>query len=420
MRRSSAGIRRGAVVAIVLALACTGIVGMAGSAGGGESVRGFDGETITVAGLGIKSQLPTAETGAEARIKRFNDTNEIPGLKIDYKELADDKQDPATALSEARRLVTQVGVFAIVGDVSANNPGEYFAQQHVPYFGGGFDNTYCSNKPSTKLWGFSDGGCIVAEDPSRVTDIYHAMYTSVSKLTGKKHPTFIVVGNDNESGINGGRVFAVAAQGAGFKVTDVQTKMPIVVSDYTPYVQEALKGDNGNPPDAMFCEAAVQCLNFWQSLKANGYKGAFTHGLFTDILVKPFEGSYVNNPVVNPAEPTAGNIQMKKDLQALEPGLEANVDLGTEFGYAPADFFIQVLKKMKKQKMAITPENVQKVASTFTFELEGVKGPIEYPRATVMSYPACFSQFYSDGTKWETVVPHTCSTKTYSPNLKLG
>ena len=91
-----------------------------------------------------------------------------------------------------------------MGDVSANNPGQYFAQQHVPYFGGGFDNTYCSNKPSTSLWGFSDGGCIVAANPSRVTDIYHAMYTNVAKLTGKKHPTFIVVGNDNESGKNGG------------------------------------------------------------------------------------------------------------------------------------------------------------------------------------------------------------------------
>ena len=38
-----------------------------------------------------------------------------------------------------------------------------------------------------------------------MTDIYHAMYTNVAKLTGKKHPTFIVVGNDNESGKNGGQ-----------------------------------------------------------------------------------------------------------------------------------------------------------------------------------------------------------------------
>jgi ABC-type branched-subunit amino acid transport system substrate-binding protein len=421
MKRIGGGTRRGIVVAIVLALSSVGVFGVAGSSSAVPSVRGFDGKTITVAGLGIKAQLPTGETGAEARIKRFNDTNELPGIKVDYKELADDKQDPATALSEARRLVTQVGVFAIVGDISANNPGEYFTQQHVPYFGGGFDDTYCSNKPTTKLWGFSDGGCITASDPSRVTDIYHAMYTNVSKLTGKKHPTFIVVGNDNESGKNGGRVFAIAAQGAGFKVTDVQTEMPqLNVSDYTPYVQAALKGDHGNPPDAMFCEAATQCLNFWQLLKATGYKGAFTHGLFTDILVKPFAGSYVNNPVVNPAENTPGYVQMRKDLAALKPGLESNVDLGTVFGYASTDFFLQVLKKVKKNKMAITPENVQKVASTFTFELKGVKGPIEYPKATVMVFPACFSNFFSNGTKWETAVPYTCSTKTYSPNLKLG
>ena len=204
-------------------------------------------------------------------------------------------------------------------------------------------------------------------------------------------------------------------------MTDIQTEMPqLNVSDYTPYVQAALKGDNGNPPDAMFCEAAVQCLNFWTVLKATGYKGAFTHGLFTDALVKPFEGSYVNNPVVNPAENTPGYVQMKKDLAALKPGLEDNVDLGTVFGYGSTDFFLQVLKKVKKNKMAITPENVQKVASTFTFELKGVKGPIEYPKATVMVYPACFSNFYSNGTAWETVVPFTCSTKTYSPNLKLG
>ena len=66
-------------------------------------------------------------------------------------EFADDKQDAATALSEARRLVSQVGAFAIVGDVSANNPKDYFVQQKVPYFGGGWDATYCSPKPSTSV-----------------------------------------------------------------------------------------------------------------------------------------------------------------------------------------------------------------------------------------------------------------------------
>jgi len=148
MKRIGGGTRRGVVVAIVLALSSVGVFGVSATSGAVPSVRGFDGKTITVAGLGIKAQLPTGETGAEARIKRFNDTNELPGIKVDYKELADDKQDPATALSEARRLVTQVGVFAIVGDISANNPGEYFTQQHVPYFGFAFDNSYCAQTPS--------------------------------------------------------------------------------------------------------------------------------------------------------------------------------------------------------------------------------------------------------------------------------
>ena len=30
------------------------------------------------------------------------------------------------------------------------------------------------------------------------------------------------------------------------------------------------------------------------------------------------------------------------------------------------------------------------------------------------------SNFYSDGTKWQTVVPYSCSTKTYSPKIKIG
>jgi hypothetical protein len=134
------------------------------------AVRGFDGTTITVAGFGIKSQLPLAELGARARIERFNNDNEIKGIKLRYAEFADDKQDPATALSEARRLVAEVGVFAIVGDVSPFNPGDFLKQQHVPYFGGGFDNTYCSTTPSTSVWGFSFIGCPAPNNPSFVGD----------------------------------------------------------------------------------------------------------------------------------------------------------------------------------------------------------------------------------------------------------
>src|SRR5262249_8727512 len=92
------------VIVTMLAVLTAGIVTAAPGAAQG-SVRGFDGKTVTVAALGKKAQLPNMEQGAKARIKRFNDTNELKGIKIDYKEYADDKLDPSTALSEARRLV---------------------------------------------------------------------------------------------------------------------------------------------------------------------------------------------------------------------------------------------------------------------------------------------------------------------------
>ena len=134
-------------VALVVGLLVTGLV--AGSASGQSGgVRGFDGKTITLASMGIASQFaPGIPNGVNARIQAFNDNNEIKGIKLNWTEFVDDKQDVNVSLSEARRLVTQTGVFALVGDVSQTNPGDYFKQQQVPYFGWAFDNTYCSNKP---------------------------------------------------------------------------------------------------------------------------------------------------------------------------------------------------------------------------------------------------------------------------------
>jgi hypothetical protein len=190
------------------------------------ATRGFDGSTITVAGMGIKGQLPSAEVGARARIKRFNDTNEIKGVKIQYAEMADDKQDSATALSEARRLVTQVGAFAIVGDISANNPGDYFAQQHVPFFGGAFDNTYCSVKPSTSVWGFGIYGCLGTDGSSFVGDAGKVPYQYVTAQLHKQHPSLVIFSDDNATGKRLASQAAVAYRGAGFDVVAVPPCRP--------------------------------------------------------------------------------------------------------------------------------------------------------------------------------------------------
>jgi ABC-type branched-subunit amino acid transport system substrate-binding protein len=421
MNRIRSGWGRIGVVLGALALTASALVGTAASPAAAQ-VRGFDGTTITVASLGIKSQLPLAELGAQARIKRFNDTNEIKGIKLKYAEFADDNGDTATALSEARRLVTQVGVFAIVGDESGENPADYFKQQQVPYFGGGFDHTYCSSKPSTDVWGFAFSGCIISDNPSWVGDLYKASYNYVSKVSGKAHPTAVLFGADNDSGHRGDKIFAVGAQGAGFKVTSVQSNIPQPSpADYTPFVQQMLKGGpNGTAPDVIFCQMSVDCIPVYSLLKANDFKGVYIHGVPSAALAKAMEGSVAFGPY-NIYSTNPGLTQINKDLDAYQAGAAEKLDFGTLVGYSSTDMFIKALKQVaKKGKSNITPANVQKAASTMTFGIDGMTPPTSYPNSTVYSYPACEALAQSNGTTWNTVEPLTCSTKKFSPTLKLG
>src|SRR5581483_11395952 len=310
-------------------------------AGAAHSVRGFDGTTIKVAGIGIQAQFGQDPIGAKARIKRFNDTNEIKGVKIDYVEFADDKQDQATALSEARRLVTQDQVFAIVGDVSQFNPGDYFKQQHVPYFGFAFDNSYCSSKPDPTIWGFGFNGCLVPTDPSVMPDGARNDYTYVSKKTGKKHPTAAIFSNDTDSGRSATKFQSIVWKGAGFKVVATNNQMPIPpIADYTPYAQAMLTADNGKPPDVIFCALATDCIPMWSLIKANGYQGTYISSLYADVLLKAMAGSVTNTLFVPVSDNNPGMNQLKQDVDAIQPGASSKIDTGTMAGYLSTDMFI--------------------------------------------------------------------------------
>ena len=243
-------------VAVVALAACTSALVATSSAGAASSVRGFDGTTVTVAGLGIASQFGNDPIGAQARIKRFNDTNEIKGVKIKYAEFVDDKQDPATALSEARRLVTQDGVFAIVGDVSQFNPGDYFTQQQVPYFGWAFDNSYCSHKPEHEALGLrrTTGASCRATRPSSATRRRN-LYTL---RRARRRARSTRRSRSSERHASRARTRRARRRSttpkAGFKVVGTNNQMPTPpVADYTPYAQAVLTADGGKAPDVIVC-----------------------------------------------------------------------------------------------------------------------------------------------------------------------
>ncbi len=403
-------------IAAVMAVAGLG-AGGAASAGAARSVRGFDGSTITLASLGMAGRFTNTPLGVQARVKQFNDNNEIKGVKLDWKEFADDKEDPALALSEARRLVSQVGVFAIVGDVSSMNP-PYLKQQHVPYFGWAFDDTYCSTgtaKPNTSAYGFGYNGCLVPSDPKLVADSGKASYEYASKTLGKKNPSLLLFTTDSTSGKRAVEFQAVALQGAGYKVIGKNTQYPSTpVGDISPYVQAYMTSDNGNPPDVMNCVASVECIGVYQAVRAAGFKGVFISALYSDLLVKAMNGSAADTPFVPFTANTPGQQQLKDTLDAFQPGASKKLDTAMMAGYLSTDMFIQALKTVaKKGKGNITPENVQKAAMNQQWEIKGVAGPTKYPNATVGSYPRCAAEVLSDGTTWQIVTPYGCSTKQF-------
>jgi len=84
-------------------------------------------------------------------------------------------------------------------------------------------------------------------------------------------------------------------------------------------------------------------------------------------------------------------------------------------GYFGADMFIMALKKAAAAGVShITPESVQAAAARMTYEIKGLVGPTRYPASTVVPTPTCSSYMLDDGTTWKTVVPFTCSNKTFA------
>jgi hypothetical protein len=139
----------------------------------------------------------------------------------------------------------------------------------------------------------------------------------------------------------------------------------------------------------------------------------YEHNLYTDSLVKPFKDSIVSINFKNIN--TTGNKaldDLKAAVQKVKPGQA--IDSGVMDGYLATDMFVQALKTAAKNgKSNITRANVQKAASTMTWQIKDLAGPTKYPASTVAPTPTCREVVVSDGTAWNTVEPYTCNTHAY-------
>jgi ABC-type branched-subunit amino acid transport system substrate-binding protein len=397
------------VLAAVLVFGC-GLFSV-GPAGASTSTRGFNGKTITVAGLFSKASFTGAEVGTEAYFQQLNKTNYLRGVKIKFLTVADDQSDPAVALTAARQLVTQYQVFAIVPDLSAVNPVTYLTAQKVPYVGEAFDGTYCSSMPSTTLWGFGYNGCLLPTNPSRVPDGYSTLYNYVKAKTGNSHPTVALFSANNASGAQAAKLQTVSFKGAGFNVVYARAAVPPVASDYTPYVQQLMTAANGKQPSTVYCLLAVQCVAMWKDLQNSGFTGTYGTPLGSvPALIAGLQGT-VSSAFYNIA-PNAGLTAMTKAINAVAPGTQlagySNVP-----GYFAASMFALAVHNVQVKKQPITPSNVQKALAVIKWQIPGLVGPITYPASTVEPTPFCGTFIAYTGGSIKVVSPYRCSSKSF-------
>jgi ABC-type branched-subunit amino acid transport system substrate-binding protein len=367
--------------------------------------------TITVAGLGYAKNFADAETGARARFDRANADKEVKGYTFDFKEFADDGNLPETALAESRRLVAQDGVDAIVPDLSTVTPNQYLTQQQIPWFGTGYDTTYCTKNS----FGFSIYGCIIQDNPKKLPGPNWEQLKKELAAKGLTKPTVALLGTDQNSGKKSVQGSASVAQGAGFNVVyakGVFPAPPAVVGDYSPYAQALLTSNNGKAPDVVYSTIpATSSLSLFDLMKTSGYTGTFMSPYYSPILLKALQGSYIFVQFAGFEAQTKAIEQMKNDINAVKPNAPGSISLAG--GYYAADMFIASVKAALKKSKTLTSASIQKAASTLKYQVKDAIGPTNYPNSYTEQDQACSTLLYDDGSAFKIAQPYRCTTKMY-------
>jgi ABC-type branched-subunit amino acid transport system substrate-binding protein len=242
-------------------------------------------------------------------------------------------------------------------------------------------------------------------------DTYREFYGYVSKQLNKTNPTVASFSSDTTSGHNSTKFSSFQLKGSGFNVVYAKGSVPPPpVTDYTPYVQQLMTADNGKAPDAMVCLLAVDCIPIWKGVQAAGYKGYYYSNLYSDALLAAMKGTYANVTFAPFDTPTDGLTEMKKYMAEIKPDYAP--DTGAFSAWASTDMFVQALKAAAKSG-GISPENVHDKALNQTWQIKGFAGPTRYPDSQKVSTPGCGALTYDDGTAWKTLVPFSCSEKTW-------
>ena len=408
------------LVAMVAALVAALLTPAVGGAAAPRTVT--IGNTINVGGIGLaKTYANDAPVGAQARFARANKNNEVKGYTFSYKGFADDNNDPNTALSETRRLVSQEGVVAIVPDVSIAPATDYLTQSQIPSFGPGYSVSYCPTNGSTS-WDCGIYGCLIPEKPTQVPNTQFVLLKKALAAKGIKSPTISLIGTDSTSGTVSVAGSASAAAAAGFKVVYAKGSFPApptVVGDYSPYASALMTSNNGSPPDVVYSSIpATSALSLFSLMAGQGYKGTVLSPFYSNLLLKPLTGDYVFVQFAGFESGTPAIKQMTADVEAFKPGTPQTI--GLVGGYYSADLFIQAVKAALKVNKTLTTASIQKVMQKMTYQVKGAIGPTTWPSAFKIGNGCSTLLYDADGSAFTLSQPYTCSTAYAKVNPKYN
>lgn len=378
--------------------------GLAGPAGAGSDTRGVTDDSIKVGGLLSAQFFGDAEAGAQARFDRENDAGGVFGRKIDMIKAADDNFDPNTNIQEARRLVTQEEVFAVVPTATIVLGGaDFLEQQKVPFLGWGIDASFCDHE-----YAYGWSGCVGGGSDPQYSDGFGM--TAMAKMMDKptKGLTVAFIAEDTDAARTGNETQASAAKSMGIKVTYNEATIPAppaTVGDFTPFVQDIMTSNKGGPPDMveLFLAGIPATLGLLQGLRDAGFEGPILNTqTYDQQLAAPSDtGSvYVQFGAFETAPDVPAVQTMVDDLDAAG----APKSVLSAAGWLSADMFIQALKKTGKN---LTIENFQKAANKLTYKQKGLVGPTplgDKPRPS-----PCGTLVTSNGTGYDVSVPYFCA-----------
>jgi ABC-type branched-subunit amino acid transport system substrate-binding protein len=362
----------------------------------GNTTRGINGHTITIAGVAdLTAEGQTIEAGAcagaEAAFAAANRAGGVNGYKINYIGCSDDQSSGTLGLQDIQKYVDVDHAFAIVPMGSMEVDGTFLNQNHVPYFGLGSGEAYCPGYASLS-YSVSpvDGvGCTLA--PAAPNESVLSDEALACVLVGlhlnPKNVKWALVGTDlSQTKIIQDDYVEIVQKYLGGQVVYNALPGPAPgappLADWGPVAQAVVKAGT-TVVDIVSLEGTA-FEGFVAALKAAGYKGIIYSSPNQDIdLTSPSTAALLQGVYLQSAWASAtvypGSYMntIGADLKAIGSNANPNDD-ATAFSFMSAEFFLDALAALKGPLTAENLMNMINAGFTFPGQTNGWSS-IPYP-----------------------------------------